>query len=385
MGWMSDVQQKKRAIDLVHAGVPVSEVARCFGKSRQCLHKWLRRYEEEGEAGLGERSRAPHHHAHAVSAQMRRRIVQRRRRHNKDGARIIQDWLLGLELSEPVPAVSTVHRILDDAGLVERGRRPRAPVLTPRRSKWPEPTVPNEVWAVDFKGEFTVGGRWCHPLTLTDSYSRYVLRIDAQQGQDTHTTGAHMLRAFREYGLPKAIRCDNGDPFIHAAAPRGLSRLSSVWIRLGIDIQRIDSGKPAQNGRHERFHRELKRHTARPAADNFAAQQKRFARFKHRFNHERPHRSLQMTKPAAHYHPSERTCPSSIPRILHPTAETVLRVANDGSIRFRSRRHYLTASLSAQTIGVTEVDDEMFSLSYGPLQLGVITYRTQEPQICLVP
>jgi hypothetical protein len=238
---------------------------------------------------------------------------------------------------------------------------------------------------VDFKGEFTVGGRWCHPLTLTDSYSRYVLRIDAQQGQDTHTTGTHMLRAFREYGLPNAIRCDNGDPFIHAAAPRGLSRLSSVWIRLGIDIQRIDSGKPAQNGRHERFHRELKRHTARPAADNFAAQQKRFARFKHRFNHERPHRSLQMTKPAAHYHPSERTCPSSIPRIIHPTAETVLRVANDGSIRFRSRRHYLTASLSAQTIGVTEVDDEMFSLSYGPLQLGVITYRTQEPRICLVP
>jgi transposase InsO family protein len=382
---MSDVQQKKRAIDLVHAGVPVSEVARCFGKSRQCLHKWLRRHEEEGDGGLEERSRAPHQPANAVSVQMRRRIVQRRRRHKKDGARIIQDWLLGLELSEPVPAVSTVHRILDDAGLVERGRRPRAPALTPRRSKWPEPTAPNDVWAVDFKGEFTVGGRWCHPLTLTDSYSRYVLRIDAQQGQDTHTTGAHMLRAFREHGLPNAIRCDNGDPFIHAAAPRGLSRLSSVWIRLGIDIQRIDSGKPAQNGRHERFHRELKRHTARPAADNFAAQQKRFARFKHRFNHERPHRSLQMTKPAAHYHPSERTCPSSIPRIIHPTAETVLRVANDGSIRFRSRRHYLTASLSAQTIGVTEVDDEMFSLSYGPLQLGVITYRTQEPRICLVP
>lgn len=385
MGWMSDVQQKKRAIDLVHAGVPVSEVARCFGKSRQCLHKWLRRHEEEGDGGLEERSRAPHQPANAVSVQMRRRIVQRRCRHKKDGARIIQDWLLGLELSEPVPAVSTVHRILDDAGLVERGRRPRAPALTPRRSKWPEPTAPNDVWAVDFKGEFTVGGRWCHPLTLTDSYSRYVLRIDAQQGQDTHTTGTHMLRAFREYGLPNAIRCDNGDPFIHAAAPRGLSRLSSVWIRLGIDIQRIDSGKPAQNGRHERFHRELKRHTARPAADNFAAQQKRFARFKHRFNHERPHRSLQMTKPAAHYHPSERTCPSSIPHIIHPTAETVLRVANDGSIRFRSRRHYLTASLSAQTIGVTEVDDEMFSLSYGPLQLGVITYRTQEPRICLVP
>ena len=138
MGWMSDVQQKKRAIDLVHAGVPVSEVARCFGKSRQCLHKWLRRHEEEGDAGLEERSRAPHQPANAVSVQMRRRIVQRRRRHNKDGARIIEDWLLGLELSEPVPAVSTVHRILDDAGLVERGRRPRAPALTPRRSKWPD-------------------------------------------------------------------------------------------------------------------------------------------------------------------------------------------------------------------------------------------------------
>lgn len=385
MGWMSDVQQKKRAIDLVHAGVPVSEVARCFGKSRQCLHKWLRRHEEEGEAGLEERSRAPHHPANAVSVQMRRRIVQHKRRHNKDGARIIQDWLLGLELSEPVPAVSTLHRILDEAGLVERGRRPRAPALTPRESKWPEPTAPNDVWAVDFKGEFTVGGRWCHPLTLTDSYSRYVLRIDAQQGQDTHTTGAHMLRAFRKHGLPKAIRCDNGDPFIHAAAPRGLSRLSSVWIRLGIDIQRIDSGKPAQNGRHERFHRELKRHTARPAADNFAAQQKRFVRFKHRFNHERPHRSLQMTKPAAHYHLSERTCPSSIPRITHPTAETVLRVANDGSIRFRSRRYYLTSSLGAQTVGVTEVHDDLFRLSYGPLELGVITYRTQEPRICLVP
>ena len=385
MGWMSDVQQKKRAIELVHAGVPVNEVALCFGKSRQCLHKWLRRYEEEGELGLGERSRAPHHPANAVSAPMRRRIVQRRRRHNKDGARVIQDWLLELELAERVPAVSTVHRILDEAGLVERGRRRRAPVLGPRPSKWPEPSAPNDVWAVDFKGEFTVGGRWCHPLTLTDSYSRYVLRIDAQQGQDTHTTQSHLLRAFRRYGLPKAIRCDNGDPFVHAAAPRGLSRLSSVWIRLGIDIQRIDSGKPAQNGRHERFHRELKRHTARPAADNFAAQQKRFARFKHRFNHERPHRSLQMSKPAAYYHLSERSCPSSIPPVTHPTAETVLRVAHDGSIRFKSQRYYLTASLGAQTVGVTEVDDDLFQLSYGPLELGVITYRTKEPRICLVP
>lgn len=385
MGWMSDVQQKKRAIELVRAGVPVTEVARCFGKSRQCLHKWLRRYQEEGEAGLLERSRAPHEPANAVSALMRRRIVQRGRRHKKDGARVIQDWLLGLELGERVPAVSTVHLILDEAGLVERRGRTRVPVLGRKKSKWLEPAAPNEVWAVDFKGEFTVGGRWCHPLTLTDSYSRYVLRIDAQQGQDTHTTGAHMLRAFRKYGLPKAIRCDNGDPFIHAAAPRGLSRLSSVWIRLGIDIQRIDSGKPAQNGRHERFHRELKRHTARPAADNFAAQQKRFARFKHRFNHERPHRSLQMSKPAAHYHPSERSCPSSIPPIIHPTAETVLRIAHDGSIRFKSHRYYLTASLGAQTVGVTEVDDGLFQLSYGPLELGVITYRTKEPRICLVP
>jgi putative transposase len=365
--------------------VPVSEVARCFGKSRQCLHKWLRRYEEEGEAGLQEHSRAPHRPAHAVSAQMRRRIVQHKRRHKKDGARIIQDWLLELELRERVPAVSTVHRILDEEGLVERTRPHRAPQRVPRKSKWPEPTQPNDVWAVDFKGEFTVGGPWCYPLTLTDSYSRYALRIDAQRGQDTNTTGAHMLRAFREYGLPKAIRCDNGDPFVHAAAPRGLSRLSSMWIRLGIEIQRIDSGKPAQNGRHERFHRELKRHTARPPATNFEAQQKRFTRFRHRFNHERPHRALQMTRPAAHYHPSERPCPSSIPPITHPTAETVLRVATDGSLRFKSQRYYLTSSLGAQTVGVTEVDDDLFTLSYGPLKLGVITFRTEEPRICLVP
>jgi len=385
MGWMSDVQQKQRAIDLVHAGVPVSEVARCFGKSRQCLHKWLRRYQEEGEAGLLEHSRAPHEPAHAVSAQMRRRIVQRKRRRPKDGARVIQDWLLELGLGERVPAVSTVHRILDGQGLVERSGRRRAPVLSAKKPKWGHPTAPNDVWAVDFKGEFTVGGRWCHPLTLSDSYSRYMLRIDAQRGQDTHTTEAHMLRAFRTYGLPKAIRCDNGDPFIHAAAPRGLSRLSSVWIRLGIEIQRIDSGKPAQNSRHERFHRELKRHTARPAAHTFAAQQKRFERFKHRFNHERPHRGLQMSKPAAHYFPSERPCPSSIPPIAHPTAETILRVAHDGSIRFKRRRYYLTASLGAQTVGVTEVDEDLFQLAYGPLELGVITYRTQEPRICLVP
>lgn len=385
MGWMSDVQQKKRAIDLVHAGVPVTEVARCFGKSRQCLHKWLRRYEEEGEAGLEERSRAPHHPANAVCVQMKRRILRRKRYYPNDGARVIQDWLLGEELSEPVPAVSTVHRILDEAGKVERRRRPRTPVLTPKKPKWPKPTAPNDLWAVDFKGEFTVGGRWCYPLTLTDTYSCYALRIDGQRGQDTDTTQRHLWRAFRKYGLPKAIRCDNGDPFIHVAAPRGLSRLSSVWIRLGIEIQRIDPGKPGQNGRHERFHRELKRHTARPAADTFAAQQKRFARFRHRFNHERPHRGLQMSRPAAHYRPSERPCPSSIPPITHPSAETVLRVATDGSIRFQGRRYYLTSSLGAQTVGVTEVHDDMFALCYGPLELGVITYRTKEPQICLVP
>lgn len=384
MGWMTDVEQKKKAIELVETGMSVTEVAQYFGKSRQSLHKWLRRYEEEGEAGLQERSRAPHHPRDEVSAQMKRWIVQRKRRQRGDGARVIRDWLLGQALSERVPAVSTIHRILDEGGWVEHRRRSRLSQKSPHRQKWAEPSGPNEVWGVDFKGEFTVGGRWCYPLTLTDMYSRYVLGIHAQEATDTKSTQRHMLSVFRRYGLPKAIRCDNGDPFIHVKAPAGLTRLSSLWIRLGIEIQRIDSGKPSQNGRHERFHRELKRRTARPAATNFAAQQKRFIRFKHRFNYELPHRSLQMKPPATVYEASERSCPDIIRSMSHPNAEAVIPVYADGNIRWHNHRHYLSASLATETVGITEIADELFELSYGPLILGVISHRTKEPYICLV-
>jgi hypothetical protein len=242
--------------------------------------------------------------------------------------------------------------------------------------------TPNLVWTIDFKGQFRTGdGAWCYPLTVVDGCTRYLLGCQALASVRTPPTRTVLERLFREFGLPDRIRSDNGVPF---AIPRALACLSSLavwWIRLGIIPERIEPGQPAQNGRHERFHRTLKRHTARPPAGSRRAQQHRFRVFRREYNEERPHEALQQRPPAELYRPSPRPYPTTLPPLEYANADAVRRVGPSGSIGWQGRRLCVSHTLCGQDVGLTEIDDARWAVYFGPVLLG----HFDERRWCLVP
>ena len=238
-------------------------------------------------------------------------------------------------------------------------------------------TRPNEVWTVDYKGEFLTGDRrYCYPLTLRDGFSRYVLRCDALTAHTLAVTRPRFERAFAEYGLPDRIRSDNGPPF---GGP-GLGRLSTLavwWIRLGIVPERIAPGHPEQNGSHEQFHRVLKAETARPPASSAAAQQRRFTRFCAEYNRERPHEGLHQTVPAQHYHRSSRALPRRLPSLEYPGHAEIRRVDQNGYVSWRTPL-FVSVALADQPVAFEEVDDGIWTLSFATIVLGRFDERRHQ-------
>jgi transposase InsO family protein len=216
-----------------------------------------------------------------------------------------------------MPAPSTIGEIFRRHGLLRPRRRRR--VALPTTQPFGACTQPNDLWCTDFKGHFPVGdGLRCHPLTISDAMSRFLVRCDGVTSPDEPTVRPIFESAFREFGLPNAMRSDNGPPFASTALGR-LSRLSVWWIRLGIRLERIEPGHPEQNGRHERMHRTLKQETASPPEVNLSRQQRSFDRFRHRYNDERPHEALGQVTPASVYAPSPRPFPNKLPELDYPT------------------------------------------------------------------
>jgi transposase InsO family protein len=253
-------------------------------------------------------------------------------------------------------------------------------LITPRRRRrhLPHPgrglteaLAPNQVWTADFKGQFkTRDGRYCYPLTVADSFSRYLLACRSQLSVQTIPTRKNFQRLFKEYGLPQIIRTDNGVPFAAPTAISRLSRLSVWWIRLGIRPELIQPSHPEQNGRHERMHRTLKAETTRPPAGNAGAQQRLFDSFRFEFNHERPHETLEDKLPADLYQPSPRPFPDRLPQPEYPGHFEVRKVSKNGGIRWKKSWVNISHSLLEQFVGLEEVDDGVWSLYFGPLLLG---------------
>ncbi len=273
-----------------------AQLARRYGVSRKTVYKWLERYRQQGPEGLEERSRAPHHQAHAVETSVVERLLELKTQWPQWGAPKLLARLEREIGAEHCPVESTVSEILKRHGLsFARRTRRRA---TPSTQPLAHAQEPNAVWCIDYKGWFrTQDGAKCVPLTLSDACSRYLLRC---QGL-SRGTGAALVRpilisAFREYGMPEAMRSDNGPPFASGALG-GLSALNVWWLRLGIRLERIEPGCPQQNGRHERFHRTLKEHTCAPPARSMRAQQQRFDEFRRDYNEQRPHEALGQTPP----------------------------------------------------------------------------------------
>ncbi len=346
-----------------------------FGISRKTGYKIYHRYKGCGIDGLTDRSRRPLRHANQLPLATEQLIVRLKKAYPAWGAPKIRERLRRQYAVVPgqCPAISTVHAVLDRHGLVQRKtkRRHRA-----QGTKLSWPTQPNELWCADYKGEFMLANRrYCYPLTITDFASRYLLSCEALSTTRERYAFAVFERAFKDFGLPVAIRTDNGVPFASPHALYGLSKLSVWWLRLGLQIERIKPGHPEQNGRHERMHLTLKIEATKPAEANVLQQQGRFDAFVERYNHERPHQALGMKVPGDLYTPSPRPyrglCEVDYP--LHDWTATVTRC---GRICWKRRKINLSVVFAGQNVGVRQVSDRIWLVSFMDYDLGYFDDET---------
>jgi len=355
------MDERMRLVVLVKDGTSIAEASRQCGVSRVTAHEWLKRYELEGVEGLRDRSSAPHRHPHALSEELSERIVALRCERPTWGPLKLVHWLRREEPHICWPCPSTVGLLLKQRGLTNAARRRR---VGPYSAPLAHCDGANRVWCADFKGWFLTGdGVRCDPLTISDGYSRYLLRCQALAHPTYEAVRPLFEATLREYGLPQAIRTDNGVPF---AATRGigLSRLSVWWIKLGITPERISPGKPQQNGRHERMHRTLKAEAIQPPANNLAEQQRRFDEFVAYYNHERPHQALGQNPPAACYAPSPRPYPRRLARPHYPAEWTVKPVYDKGCFGFRRNAIYLTRALAGEYIALAPTQSPRYLAIY---------------------
>lgn len=347
----------------------VSGLAQRHGVSRKTAYKWIGRLREEGyEGAVRERTSRPHESPERTAEEVERKVVECRRRHVKWGPKKLLEVLRRGEPELALPAASTVGAILRRNGLVKRRVRrevaghPGRPVTVAE--------APNVLWAADYKGQFRTGdGEYCYPLTVTDQYSRYILGCRGLLSTATEGAKKGFERAFREYGLPERIRTDNGAPFASNGVAR-LTRLSVWFIRLGIWPELTQPAHPEQNGTHERMHRTLKDETTRPPGANLRAQQKRFDAFVQEFNHDRPHEGIGMKRPADLYRPSPRPFPHKLAEVEYPGHYEVRTVSKNGGVRWKKGWLNISHPLIDERIGLEEVDDGVWNVTFSFLLLG---------------
>jgi len=352
----------------------MSELCARYGVSRRIGYKWLARYDAEGRRGLVDRSRAPRHCPHKIAPAIAELLVAERTAHPHWGARKLLKVLTTRHLRlSGWPAASTAADLLARRGLVQR-RRHRRPHLHPGVVR-PTTVGPNDLWTADFKGQFRTGnGEYCFPLTIADQHTRFLLSCRGLLSTQTVTARPVFERAFREYGLPVAIRTDNGVPFATQAI-HGLSYLNVWWMRLGILHQRIRPGCPQENGAHERMHRTLKRQAIKPVRATCAAQQRNFDAFQHEYNTERPHERLNQETPASVYRASPRPYPDRLPPLEYPGHFLVKKITTGGTFRFRSRLLYLANAMVDQHIGLEETDDGLWTIHFNTVLLATFDER----------
>jgi transposase InsO family protein len=364
------MDERMRFVIRLNDGETMASLCREFNISRKTGYKIVSRYEECGLEGLSDRTRRPHRYANQLPEQVEAAIVAARREKPHWGARKIRERLLRrLPHAVKVPATSTIHAILDRHGLVSQPTRSRHRAEGTPLS---EGLRPNDLWCTDYKGEFRLGNQhYCYPLTVTDHASRYLLLCEAMESNREDPAFTAFERLFKERGLPRAIRSDNGVPF---ASPNGLfnlSRLSVWWLRLGISIERIRPGHPQQNGRHERMHLTLKQQATRPAGANILQQQAKFDAFVDEFNNDRPHEALAMKAPAAVYTASLRPY-TGIPEPHYPFHDKTVNVTSCGRLCLYRKKINLSTCLAGQAVGIKEVDSGIWLVSFMDYDLGYI-------------
>jgi len=346
----------------------MTELCQSFGIARETGYVWLRRYRQAGVAGLAERKRAAERHANQTAGEIEQQVLELRQAHMRWGPRKLKRVLERDQPGRKWPAASTIGELLKREGLVvaHKKRRKTAPYSEPLAHA----DGANRVWCADFKGWFRTGdGERIDPLTISDAHSRYLLRCQAVEKADTARVQGIFEAAFRQYGLPQAIRTDNGAPFASTALA-GLSRLAVWWIKLGIVPERIEAGHPEQNGRHERMHRTLKQEVAMPPAQDRRAQQRALEDFRQEYNEVRPHEALAMQTPASVYEPSQRAYPAKVSEPEYPPTMLVRSVHAHGHFRWHKRHDvFLSEVLWGERVGLLPIDERWYTVYFAQLPL----------------
>ena len=379
MPWKETCAVEQR-LEFIHkvlrGGLSKAELCRAFGISRPTGDKWLERFVEHGKDGLKDLPRRPDHHPNQVSDEIVERLLALRREHMTWGPKKLKAFLERRDSQLKCPWPSTIGELLKRHGIaVGRSWRRRTPPYTQPFAGCGEP---NRTWCGDFKGQFHTGdGSLCYPLTITDAFSRYLFRCQGMPRPRTTPTQSIFEAAFREYGLPQAIRTDNGAPFASKAVG-GLSRLSIWWVKLGIVPERIQPGHPEQNGRHERMHWTLKRETARPPQRSPRSQQQRFDAFRKEYNEQRPHEALDQQTPAEVYQASPRPYPSRLPDPQYGDDAVIRSVRHNGEINWQGQRMYLGQVLAREKVGLEPVCEGYWLVYFYKMPVGVMDDRRRK-------
>lgn len=361
------VDERMKFVARLMQGERMAELCREFGISRKTGYKIWDRYRDVGIQGLTDRSRRPYRQANQLPIQVENTILQVKKEKPSWGAPKIREILVRRFPYVRPPAKSTVHAILDRHGLVHHRHRRR---FKPQGTALSSAKQPNELWCADYKGEFRMGNtKYCYPLTVTDFASRYLLACEGLENtQEIYAFGV-FERVFKEFGLPKAIRTDNGVPFASPNSLYNLSKLSVWWLRLGIEIERIKPGHPQQNGRHERMHLTLKKEATKPPGQNIFQQQAKLDEFLDSYNNQRPHQALDMKLPCEIYTPSTRPY-HGLPEIDYPFHDKTVLVTHCGRICIQGKKVNLSTVFAGQHVGIKEVTDGIWLVSFMTYDLG---------------
>lgn len=345
----------------------LSALCREFGVTRPTAYKWIKRFKKKGYGGLDEESRRPHSTPYATAEDVVVAIVEARVKHPRWGAKKLVGVLRN-ELGELTPSESTVERVLRRFGKLRQRRRKR-PLSVVERAPQVIARAPNDVWTIDFKGWWRAGdGQRCEPLTVRDAASRYLLAVTLLEKCTTEQVRTEMTKLFRRHGVPKAIQCDNGKPFVSVRSPGGLSTLSAWWVSLGICIVRSRPGHPQDNGGHERMHVDLAADVQATPAATFALQQRACDRWRQVFNHVRPHEALRGKTPAEVY----RSSPARL-RVrptIYPGRFLVRRVSPGGMVKVDSEFYFVSTALAGHYLGLEHIKGLRHRIWFYEMQIG---------------
>lgn len=364
----SPMDLRKEFFRKLAGGERLTDLCREYGISRKTGSKFKKRFGELGVAGLSDQSRAPKVIPHKTPPEVEEVILAERRSHPTWGPRKLKASL-ERRLETSFPSAAGIGYVLGRHGLVQRRKKRRRYEPTPTTLR--QATAPNDVWCIDYKGQFRLGdGTYCYPLTVTDQFSRYILGCEGMAAISDGQAREVCEEIFRIYGLPAVMRSDNGVPF-SSTGLGGLTKLSMLWLRLGIVPERIRPAHPEENGRHERMHRTLKFETARPPRTNLLQQQERFDDFVSEFNTARPHEALDMKRPSEVYSPSKRSFPVALPEPTYQAFDDVLRVNRSGQIYIPGLAQItLSPVLGGEHVGIREERDGRWLVAFCGLDLG---------------